>query len=81
MLMGKTVTVLFDGTSLHPDSPLDLEPNTRYIITIETPLPPNGVDAWGVLESVAGSIEAPADWAVEHNHYLYGTQKQQSDAS
>jgi hypothetical protein len=33
------------------------------------------VDAFAVLESLTGSIEAPADWAAEHDHYLYGTPK------
>lgn len=79
--MGKTVTVLYDGKALYPDLPLDLEPNTRYIITIETPLPQNGIDAWGVLETLTGSVEAPADWAAEHDNYLYGTPKQQSESS
>ncbi|MCU0568691.1 MAG: hypothetical protein MUF49_19100 [Oculatellaceae cyanobacterium Prado106] len=32
-------------------------------------------DAWGVLESLIGTIEAPADWSAEHHHYLYGTPK------
>lgn len=32
-------------------------------------------DAWDVLESLTGRIEAPTDWAAEHDHYLYGTPK------
>ena len=30
----KTLTAVFDGQFLRPDEPLDLEPNTRYVITI-----------------------------------------------
>jgi hypothetical protein len=30
---------------------------------------------WDVLESLAGLTDAPADWSVEHDHYLYGTPK------
>lgn len=30
---------------------------------------------WDLLERAAGSIDAPADWSVEHDHYLYGTPK------
>jgi hypothetical protein len=45
--------------------PADLEPR----------LPSNRADALDVLEALAGSIEAPADWASEHDHYLYGTPK------
>jgi hypothetical protein len=33
-------------------------------------------NAWDVLESLTGTIEAPADWSEEHDHYLYGTPKQ-----
>ena len=33
--------------------------------------------AWDVLDSLAGSIAAPADWAQEHDHYLYGTLKRE----
>ena len=32
-------------------------------------------DAFAVLEALTGSIEAPEDWAAEHDHYLYGTPK------
>jgi len=34
--MSKTLTVAFDGDVLRPDSPLDLKPNARYVITIES---------------------------------------------
>jgi hypothetical protein len=34
--------------------------------------------AWDVLDSLAGSIAAPTDWAQEHDHYLYGTPKRES---
>lgn len=30
---------------------------------------------WEVLEKLVGSIEGPADWADEHDHYLYGGPK------
>lgn len=30
-------------------------------------------DALAVLEKLVGSVEAPSDWAAEHDHYLYGT--------
>ena len=34
-------------------------------------------NAWDVLASLTGTVEAPADWSAEHDHYLYGTLKQQ----
>jgi hypothetical protein len=33
------------------------------------------LDAWDVLRSLIGCVEAPRDWAEEHNHYLYGQEK------
>jgi hypothetical protein len=32
-------------------------------------------DVFAVLEDLTGSVEAPVDWSVEHDHYLYGTTK------
>lgn len=32
--MNKIITVIFDGQTLHPEQPLDLQPNQRYVITI-----------------------------------------------
>lgn len=70
--MSTVVTVTFDGRTLLPDSPLDLKPNTQYVVTIE-PLRIAEGDAWDVLEAMTGAIDAPEDWAAEHDHYLYGT--------
>ncbi|HEX2094866.1 MAG TPA: hypothetical protein VHG28_20875 [Longimicrobiaceae bacterium] len=39
-------------------------------------LPDGGV--WDLLEQAAGTVEMPADWASEHDHYLYGTPKRTS---
>jgi hypothetical protein len=44
----------------------------------EKPLPAGGV--WDLLEQAAGTVEMPADWASEHDHYLYGTSKRSSAA-
>ena len=72
------ISVIFDGQVLRPETPLDLEPNARYVVTIH-PEAVNGQggSAWDVLERFAGAIEAPEDWASEHDHYLYGTPKGQ----
>ena len=34
--------------------------------------------AWDLLQRAAGSLEMPADWFGEHDHYLYGTPKRSS---
>jgi len=74
--MSETITVVFDGQVFRPDSPPNLEPNTRYTIKIEAVEPVAKGNAWDVLEAMAGTVEAPSDWSSEHDHYLYGTPKQ-----
>lgn len=75
--MTKTITATFDGKYLRPDNPVDLQPNQRYVITIEleteTQTQPSG---WSAIEAFAGTVEAPPDWSTEHDHYLYGSPKQ-----
>lgn len=74
--MSKTIKVVFDGQTLRPESPLDLQPNTEYIVTIESELPRVAEgNAWDLLEEAAGSVDAPPDWSSEHDHYLYGTSR------
>lgn len=36
---------------------------------------PRKTTAWDILEDMIGSVDAPPDWASEHDHYLYGTPK------
>ena len=35
----------------------------------------DGSRAWAVLRSMTGTLEGPADWSQELDHYLYGTPK------
>jgi hypothetical protein len=39
---------------------------------------PAGGGLWDFLERTAGTVEMPADWSSEHDHYLYGTPKRSS---
>jgi hypothetical protein len=56
-----------------------LEEYARMLI--EEQLPPKDdpasseADAWALLESMMGTVEGPADWSSELDHYLYGTPK------
>lgn len=78
--MSETLIVTFDGQFLRPELPLNLEPNKRYIIKIESAVEsePNG-NAWDVLEALSGTVEAPNDWSSQHNYYLYGTPKDENN--
>ncbi|WP_424096329.1 hypothetical protein [Moorena producens] len=71
------VTAIFDGEVLRLDRTVNLEPGKRYAIAIETEVKTvvTSQNAWDVLEAFAGTVEAPSDWAMEHDHYLYGTPK------
>jgi len=77
--MEKTLTVVFDGAVFRPAAPVDLEPNTSYVITIVSQSPPSCKveDAWDVLDQMTGTVDGPDDWSAEHDHYLYGTPKRQ----
>lgn len=76
----RTATAVFDGHALQLESPLDLRPNTRYVITIEDTVPSTMGSVWDLLASLTGTIEAPSDWASEHDHYLYGTPKRRNES-
>jgi hypothetical protein len=72
--MSRTATVFFDGVVLRPEEPLEIEPNKRYVITLED-VPPAGGIVWNLLEKLAGTNEAPPDRAEKHDHYTRGTPK------
>lgn len=77
-----TITVLYDGQVLRPEGPLDLEPNVRYVVTIQPEAEVAEVEkptAWDVLRPYIGTLDMPADWSIEHDHYLYGTPKRYAD--
>ena len=56
--MTRTVEATFDGEVLLLDEPLDLEPNTRVRVTIETSLPHRpGKASHGSLRELFGSVD------------------------
>ncbi len=65
--MSTVVKATYDGHSLFLESPVDLEPNGQYIITIEPYRQKiSEGNAWDVLEAVAGTVDAPEDWAINY---------------
>ena len=64
------------------DLPDDLQQQVLYFVeTLRQQHLHSSGDAWDVLESLTGTVEAPADWSAEHDHYLYGTPKRQETES
>lgn len=53
----------------------------QFVTTLQQHHLQTSGNAWDVLESLTGTIEAPADWSSEHDHYLYGTPKYQETDS
>jgi hypothetical protein len=52
-----------------------------FIVTLREEHLQNSGNAWDVLDSLVGTVEAPADWSAEHDHYFYGTPKRQETDS
>jgi len=74
--MEKTIEAVFDGKVFRPEGNVDLEPNRPYVLTVtEKKEKPAVSDAWSILGSLTGTVDAPEDWAQEHDHYLYGAPK------
>ena len=57
--------------------------NGRYVILVEGVSADEGEegDVLDLLETLAGTVDAPSDWAVEHDHYLYGTPKHHNETA
>ncbi|MBD2330081.1 hypothetical protein [Alkalinema sp. FACHB-956] len=64
------------------DLPDDLQQQVlRFATTLRQHHLQTAGNAWDVLESLTGTVEAPADWSAEHDHYLYDTPKHQETDS
>lgn len=58
------------------DLPDDLQQQVlSFVVTLRQEHLQSSGNAWAILESLTGTVEAPADWSTEHDHYLYGTPK------
>jgi hypothetical protein len=70
-----TFDAVFDGEVFRPDDHIELEPNTRVRVTVETisPSPTKPAGPYSFLR-VARSlkIEGPPDWSENLDEYLYG---------
>jgi len=71
--MTKTLEAVFDGEVFRPENKTGLMPHKHYILVVREKTEESSTsDAWEILGKLTGSVEAPEDWALEHNHYLYG---------
>jgi hypothetical protein len=60
--MTKSIEAVFDGVTLRRDEPLDLPPNTRVRVTIESP--PAAGESGSFLRTARNlRLTGPADWS------------------
>ena len=70
--MAETIEAVFDGKVFHPEGKIKLTPNKHYILVVrDKNMKSDSPNAWDVLDELTGAVEAPEDWALEHDHYLY----------
>ncbi len=69
--MTKTIEAVFDGAALLPDEPLELPPNTRVRVTIES-LPTSGEPGLFLRTARGLALDGPRDWSANLEAYLYG---------
>ncbi len=71
--MANVIEAIFDGKVLHPDGPIDLEPNTRVRIIIEEVLPAEREEPVSFLDTALSlKLDGPPDWSANLGKYLYG---------
>ncbi|NMG82610.1 MAG: hypothetical protein GIS02_00170 [Methanosarcinales archaeon] len=77
--MIKAVHAIFDGKVLHPEEPVDSEPNTHVRIAIEIiePVKPKVSSFLQTARSLR--LEGPADWSARFEDYLYGSKSETDD--
>lgn len=75
--MTKTLEAVFDGEVLRPDEPLDLEPNTRVLVTIEAAIERRDKHKSFLGTARALNLQGPPDWAARLDEYLYGDEAPQ----
>jgi hypothetical protein len=68
--MARTIEAVFDGVALRPNEPLDLPPNTRVRVTIESPVTTD--EPASFLDTARGlALSGPRDWSRNLEAYLY----------
>ncbi len=76
--MSQIIEARFDGNAFFPVKAMDLTPDRFYTLIVKENQDDMSSDsAWDILDTLKGTIDAPEDWSVEHDHYIYGTPKEQ----
>jgi predicted DNA-binding antitoxin AbrB/MazE fold protein len=77
--MSKTLEAIFDGEVLRPSEPLELAPDTRVRITIETADDDQPPPASFLQTARSLKLDAPPDWSANLEEYLYSRESQDGE--
>lgn len=77
--MTKTIGAVYDGHVLRPEEPLDLRPNTRVRITIDSPATDKSKPLSFLDTARKLNLEGPPDWSARIEEYLYGNPSDNRD--
>ncbi|MEM8858311.1 MAG: antitoxin family protein [Chloroflexota bacterium] len=69
--MIKTIEAVFDGETFRPAEPIQLAPNTRVKIVIETLLGESEKIGSFLQTAQSLKLDGPADWSENLDEYLY----------
>lgn len=70
--MIQSIEALFDGTTLHPEVPLNLKAGTRVRIIVESVLPDAKKPKTFLQTAKSLRLEGDPNWSVNIDQYLYG---------
>jgi len=83
--MTKTLHAVFDGQALRPEGPVDLKPNTRYLVTIqgeEGESKAEGEEPYPLTEILALATDVGVDdFSTRHDWYAHGKLDDEEDES
>lgn len=76
--MTQTLHATYDGHVFTPEEKVDLLPNKRYLIRIEVRPKQKSKQKKKILQRLSARAKdlGVSDLAAQHDHYLYGTEKQ-----
>lgn len=83
--MTKTVQARFDGEAFYPEEPLPIAPNTRVLLTVETPegandsAPALGEPYSFLKYAMSLDLEGPENWSENVDEHLYGDLRPSDD--
>jgi predicted DNA-binding antitoxin AbrB/MazE fold protein len=69
--MSITIDLIYDGMTFRPEGPVDLEPNTRVRVTIESTEAVVPKKRSFLQTARALKLDGPPDWSARLEEYLY----------